>query len=259
VPLCQKHHREIHKNAKVEPYTIEDMSCPDSLLMARRPDIWMRTIALAESTTGLSFPHKRELPDGTLYACGSGYGGGGYAPAPTPESDSLEELKRKRDKLQKEVQEREQLKRERLQREQLEGEISELEKKLQLKVFVPEGSVEWVLHEVGHWLASTAAERMMPDHGLQAQACDDREWQALAFESMVFRPWGDPRYLCSPTVRDDSVVFRTPGPIAAHHERHIDTQLSRSGLSIQPWRQLASEWVSWGKSMGHRAPWEAQQ
>ena len=24
VPLCQKHHREIHQNAKVEPYTIHE-------------------------------------------------------------------------------------------------------------------------------------------------------------------------------------------------------------------------------------------
>lgn len=236
------------------------MNSPDSLLMALRPDIWLRVLALAESTTGLSFPHKRELPDGALYACGGG-GGGWYEPTPAsePESDSLEELRRKRDELQKRVQERDRLQRERLQREQLEREISELEKKLQLRVFVPEGSVEWVLHEVGHWLASTAAERMMPDHGLQSHPEDDREWQALAFEALVLQPWGDPRYLCSPTVRDDSIVFRAPGPIAAHHARHIDAQLSSLGLSIQPWRQLASEWVSWGKSMGHRAPWEAEQ
>lgn len=229
------------------------MSAPDSLLVSTRPDIWFRALTLAEATTGLSFPHKRELPNGTLYACGSG--SGWYTP-PSEETwrdaDALDDLRRKRDELKKKVEDRE-----RLQREQLEKEISELEKKLDLQVFVPEGSVEWVLHEVGHWLAASASERVLPDHGLQYHPEDDREWQAMAFESMVLQPWGDPRYLCAPTVRDDSVVFRTPGPVQERHTRHIDAQLHALALSIQPWRQLASEWVAWGKTMGHRAPWEA--
>jgi hypothetical protein len=128
-------------------------------------------------------------------------------------------------------------------------------------VEVPEGAFEWLLHEVGHWVASDDEDRARPNYGLDGE--DDgigpkREWQAWAFEEIVLAPFGNARLLAAPSCRD-GVGFSKPGPIDDTHHRHIDRRVRDSKVDIEEWRALAGDWYRWGA--GRRpggAPWEAQ-
>ena len=134
-------------------------------------------------------------------------------------------------------------------------------------VYVPEGAFEWLLHEVGHYVAATETERQQCNYGLPEDeslaadsgsllhgCCVEREQQAWAFESAVFGRQA--MALASPGYRG-GVGYRPGGiPHAATH--HADRQIAALRLDMTRWRALAAEWMKWGRNRGPaRAPWES--
>ena len=147
--------------------------------------------------------------------------------------------------------------------EELDREIQEIKKKLSLAptVFVPTGSMEWLLHEVGHWLAARPECREVRNYGLdgpELSVGDDRELQAMAFQQAVLAPWGEAREFVPPLARY-GVCFERQGPLAEEHLRHIERCLLDARVDIEPWRIVWGDWVRWGCLQGDRAPWRTEQ
>lgn len=151
-----------------------------------------------------------------------------------------------------------------------EKKIEELRKKRQEKeaempkaetaplVWVPEGAMEWLLHEVGHFVASSPEERRALNYGLGPSEHGpegDREWQAWAFEDLILLPHGPARDLAPPTQRDGAAFSRV-GPIDDVYHRHVGRQVDALGLDVEQWRRQYGDWVRWGQSMGDAAPWK---
>jgi hypothetical protein len=148
-------------------------------------------------------------------------------------------------------------------KESIKGRIDKLNEELeQLKrerggitlapIPVPDGAMEWLLHEVGHWVASTAAERQLPNYGYgivkRKGWGSNREWQAWAFEEIIMAPFGPSRGF-APVEHRGGTAFDGPGwqPIPEQHLRHTAVQIRESGVEIEQWRSLYGEWVQWGK------------
>jgi hypothetical protein len=110
--------------------------------------------------------------------------------------------------------------------------------------------MEWLLHEVGHWLASTPTERALPNYG------DGHELEAWAFEQMIIGPiiGRDARMIAPPTQRDGT-AFDWSGPLPVWAFRHIDRCVHEDRVDVAAFRALWSEWVRWGLDQGHDAPW----
>ena len=215
-----------------------------SQLTVERPDIWDRALKLCTETTGVTYVEKKPLPDGTIHACG-----GSYIPW-NPEPDEDARVRRREEDIKKQIREKKD-KRRHPQIDKIQNEIDELlRRKLSPlhhpAVYVPSGSMEWLLHEVGHWLASSETERALPNYG------DGHEVAAFAFEDAVLqRP---ARELTVPTQRDGSAFVS--GPIPEWAFRHIDKRLdATAGIDLEPFRSIWSEWVTWGQAQGQDAPW----
>jgi hypothetical protein len=251
---------------------------PQSLLTAQRPDLWRRGISMAVGLTGYRYAHKDPLADGTIYACG-----GHYVP-PSPEQikkrEEEERLKREEDeRKRKHYEDNEELRRridkrgnEIIKQGGIEHvlddpEFAELWRKLGLDlvsthqsqqiVLVPEGSMEWLLHEVGHWIAATPEQRMQVNYGLSSDEYGpdgEQELEAWAFELLVLGPYGDPRNFASPMWRDGA-GFAKSGPLPHGVIRSIERKVEALGLDLAQWRALWGEWVRWGRSIGDDAPW----
>lgn len=239
---------------------------PGSVLTAMRPDIWARGLRLAGNLTGYEYRDKLPLPDGTIYACG----GMGYSyryndppkPVKTPEQirrERTEEIDREISEIDGEISKKEDIAELRRRRAELEKEKAGLVSAPY--VCVPGGGMEWLLHEVGHWVASTQEERLRPNYGYDSMFAGDgehgdiREWQAWAFEEIVLAPYGPARSLAAPTCRDG--VGFTKNQIPSLAFRHIETNLRQQGIDVDEWRSVYGEWFKWGTSMGHDAPWRA--
>lgn len=116
---------------------------------------------------------------------------------------------------------------------------------------VPDGAMEWLLHEVGHWVASTPDERRLPNYGYgtvkQKGWGKDREWQAWAFEEIIMAEFGPSRGF-APVEHRGGTAFDGAGwqPIPEQALKHANTEIVKSGLSIEQWRALYREWVAWG-------------
>lgn len=114
-------------------------------------------------------------------------------------------------------------------------------------VRVPEGAMEWLLHEVGHWLVATPEERKRPAYGIVGNedagewACK-REQAAVALEVIVLAPWGDARAIAPPSQRDGVGFERDLPPEAfkaaerALEERRGLVDLLRSVYA--PWMRI---------------------
>jgi hypothetical protein len=227
---------------------------PNSRLTIARPDIWERGLVLATALTGYQYLPKLPLADGTIFACG-------YWPTlPTPAPKTPAQEKQDRiDKIDSEIQWRERLIRER--KEDIgtfTKQIEELRKeKATLTaapfVLVPEGEMEWLLHEVGHWLASSPEERAMPNYG------DGHELEAWAFEQMVLGPivGRDARTVAPPTQRDGT-AFDYAGPLPGWAFGHIDRCVCADRVDVEAFRALWSEWIAWGAAQGNQAPWSSE-
>lgn len=124
---------------------------------------------------------------------------------------------------------------------------------------VPDGAMEWLLHEVGHWVASTSTERQLPNYGYgivkQKGWGKDREWQAWAFEEIIMAPFGPSRGF-APVEHRGGTAFDGAGwqGIPEQHLKHAYAQILASGISVEQWRALYREWVTWGTQRGVYSP-----
>src|SRR5690606_18111060 len=194
-----------------------------------------------------TYAPKQPLADGTIYACG-GYRGTYYPPTQKEKEDGVQEkIREKEDEIRKYekyptyqrglIEELERL------REKL-RELQKESKLLASTVFVPEGSAEWLLHEVGHWIAATDTERQTQHYGLAPlpdDHGDEREWQAWAFEEIVLGPYGSSREFATPMTRDAAPFMRN-GPIPQHYLRHVEQRLSELRIDVEPWRIVWGDW-----------------
>ena len=220
------------------------MNEPLSLLTKERPDIWLRAVALAVSVTGYEYVPKLPLPDGSLSSCGGGY----YIPPREPT-------------LRERIEERKRLIRDRASRvppvdtTDMEAELAQLEEELlreesKLYMPVPEGAMEWLLHEVGHWVAATPEERLLPNYGYDDSVLQNglgaaREWQAWGFEDLILGPFGNTR-MFAPRSQWEGVAFEDKGgPIPSWAVRHADLHMRALGMDVTQWRALYGEWSRW--------------
>jgi hypothetical protein len=239
---------------------------PASALTRESPHLWRRALSLASSLTGYVYLDKKPLADGTIWACGGDDWWPPWVPLPFPrtleeEIEHVESLIRRAGRypdLTNRLENLEHLKRER------DGQ------KAAPIIFVPDGALDWLLHEVGHYVAATPEERtrhaygisveqtiLAEDHRHQNHAAD-REWQAWAWQEIVLAPFGYARELTPPSYRG-GVGYQKVGPIDSRHIDYIGKQVRAYGIDVEPWRLLAAEWIQWGKSRGAgHAPWESE-
>lgn len=136
-------------------------------------------------------------------------------------------------------------------------------------LLVPEGAMEWLLHEVGHWVAATQEERNLPNFGFgiirdgectctndftECRCGDEREWQAWAFQEIILAPFGNSRLFCPPPHRG-GIAFYKNESIPSDALRHIEGRLREDRIDVEQWRGVYREWVEWGRSLGANAPW----
>lgn len=263
-----------------------------SQLTADRYDIWARALLMAHEITGVTYVDKRPLADGTIFACGGYYPPRNptlreklqhkkdqlermrrerhyWSPRQIDEAEAeYEELKRQYiPTLDEKIQEQEDVVRKKKDNsydhspasiERSEDHLERLKKeKAQLSppmsVYVPSGAMEWLLHEVGHWVAASEKERLLPNYGNPG---DDstREIEAWAFEEMVLSHLGPARYF-GPLSQRDGIAFDLSGPLPRTAFRHVERRLLQGQIAIAPVQILWEEWVIWGRSQGCEAPW----
>lgn len=237
---------------------------PTSILTLHRPDIWQHALLLATSVTGYKYAPKLPLPDGTIYACG------GQTPTPAQQIKDLEE---QISEYRREIKYMEKTGEETYpgRLNQMRGWLAEATEKLKRlreaqragAVAVTGGAMEWLLHEVGHWVAATPEERALLNYGLAddiAGTIDgfekiivptdyraDREWGAWAFEEIVLAPWGPARLFAPPT-QADGVVFCGSGTMPAWALRHAERQMCAEGVDVEAWRAIFGEWIRFERS-----------
>lgn len=223
---------------------------PSSKLTLERPDIWARALLLATGLTGMEYAPKTPLADGTIYACG-----GMPARIPTP-SERIKERESEIDRMKGLIIEHPEnrdyyemwIKRheEQIERIKRENGIATAS-----RVFVPEGAVEWLLHEVGHWVVATSDERLLPNYGYGSIKKIGwgaaREWQAWAFEEIILAPWGPARELAPPS-QQDGAAFSRIGPMPNFALRHANSSMRELGVDIAQWRQVYGDWIAWGRA-----------
>ena len=124
---------------------------------------------------------------------------------------------------------------------------------------VPDGAMEWLLHEVGHWVVASPEERQLRNYGVSESEYGhdgEREWQAWAFAEIVLAPFGPSRMLAPPSQRDGA-AFSKVGPLPRGCLRHAEREILTLGISVEQWRHVWGQWVRWGTSMGAAAPWRS--
>ena len=252
-------------------------TAPGSRLTLERPDLWRRAMEMAQATTGHIYVPKLPLANGTIYACG---GGGSYydynrdrnlptpTPAPPPSvEDQIRDLEREIARIERSIiWERDSIRRK-------EKEISDFEdalirKKSELDYLektrppkspwwkiltpVPEGAMEWLLHEVGHHIAASEEDRRLPNYGGYTDddaVGRDREWQAWAFEDIILSRFGTSRLFAPPSQRD-GIAFDKGGAIPRQHIEIVGRKMVDLGVDPEPWRELYGEWVLWQRHSG---------
>jgi len=236
----------------------------DSLLTSQRPDIWLRALDLSTSLTGMIYGPKLPGPNGEIWACG-GY----YNPViDKPKVDKRTPEQKKKDELDEKIKDiDESIK---IYEDKIKDEESLIEKSNQFIknyqktlekfrkeragllakiVAIPEGEMEWLLHEVGHWVAATPAERALPNYGYGSPLLLNgvgaaREWQAWGFEEIILAPFGTPRLLAS-TSQQDGVAFDKAGPMPYVHTHYAERQMRGLGIDVEQWRAIWGEWAAW--------------
>lgn len=233
---------------------------PQSKLTLERPELWRRALTLATNLTGYIYAPKLPATDGTVWACGEG--SAYYRPEPTPQEriDKIErEISNQREKLKRtDLLKRPALIRE-IERNRIE--IDQLKKEFNLSpvVYVPEGAMEWLLHEVGHYVAATPTERLLPDYGygtIKKKGWGKaRELQAWGFEEIILSPFGNAR-LFAPPEHQGGTAFEKAGPISEAATHHAQQQMETLGIDAEQWRVLYGEWVEWEKLWTNRSAHE---
>lgn len=233
----------------------------NSELTLQRPDIWLRALDLATSLTGMIYEPKLPGPNGEMLACG-------VYREPTKkerENDITNEIAWKKlqiERLKKELEDVDNLSPNR--KKKIEDDIAEwgeaIEKAKQdpdykASVAVPEGEMEWLLHEVGHWVAATPAERALPNYGYGSSILLNgvgaaREWQAWGFEEIILAPFGTPRLLASPS-QQDGVAFDKAGPMPYVHAHYAEQRIRELGVQVEQWRAVWGDWAAWRSATKH--------
>jgi len=249
---------------------------PGSKLTFERPDLWRRAMEMAQETTGHIYVPKLPLADGTIYACGGG--GYGYSrdwnipsspPPPKTIDDQIRDLEREIARIKSSiVWDQDMIKKK--EKEIAENEESLKQKQSELTILerlrppkkpwwsfspivtpVPEGAMEWLLHEVGHHIAASEEDRLLPNYGGYTDDDSvgrDREWQAWAFEDIVLSRFGTSRLFAPPSQRD-GIAFDKGGSIPRHHIEIVGRKMHDLGIDPEPWRELYGEWVQWHGSI----------
>lgn len=248
---------------------------PLSKLTAERPHIWLRGLALATGLTGFDYTHKAN----PLSACGritwrepktpkpednkeEGYtwieGDGEWVKHyPRDEIKNPEPvIKDRRVHWNSETGHWEYWDRDTSKMVIIKNKkITPSKKKAAMPV--PEGAMEWLLHETGHWVVSTPEERLMSNYGYDELDLDGwgkaREIQAWAFEEIIMAPFGSSR-MFAPASQRDGAAFSKIGLIPDFHLRHAERQIKACGLDIEEWRSVYGEWVKWGKQSNIYTP-----
>ena len=158
---------------------------PTNRLTRERPDIWTRGVALFTASTGIAVLPKMPTPEGVIFSCG-GAPDYVFPPVPARREKTQEEInkeiaerserdrqKRIGDLEQQIAWKRRDIEKARQDQDRREKELAELEAELArqrrgvsaagFSVHVPDGAMEWLLHEMGHWVAATPAERSRPN------------------------------------------------------------------------------------------------
>ena len=118
------------------------------------------------------------------------------------------------------------------------------------KVYTPKGDEEGLLHEVLHWVVASAAERTLPNLGLDAEdgvdpdsgmsgLCPDRRESQVAYltwKIFALREWELPRSLVTSARRY---------PLSPEEEREADDRLAASGTSVEELASAMSSPVSY--------------
>lgn len=108
--------------------------------------------------------------------------------------------------------------------------------------------MEWLLHEVGHWVAATPEERLLADYGYglikEKGWGRAREWQAWGFEEIILSPFGVTRLMTAPEHRG-GVAFSRSGAIPDFATAHANKQIDQLGIVVGSWRELYGEWLMW--------------
>lgn len=226
--------------------TTQTLTAPQSRLTLERPDIWMRALSLATRTTGIRYLQK---VSGELVACG-----GNYLPTPPPNKpihpdvpadDPEDEIHwdyvslywvRWIDKT------------DRNGGEKWDPTTKTWVPRWGISCFVPEGEMEWLLHEVGHWIAATPAERLLPNYGYNDGVLSNglgkaREIQAWGFEDIILSPFGTSRLFASPTQRS-GIAFRL-SQIPEFALRHASRNMRALGIDHNEWRTIYHDWIIW--------------
>lgn len=234
---------------------------PTSRLVLERPRLWIRTVALATRVTACLYEPKVPGNDGSIFACGGGY----YRPPPPKTTEEIEQeeidrlenlidwLKRQIEGYKNDINEWNEQIKDREQKiaekqEELRQKEAELARRKGLPthhVYVPEGAMEWLLHEVGHWVAATPEERRLPDYGYGQEekgVGKAREWQAWAFEEIILAPFGHSREFIPPKQRG-GVAFAKNGQIPGEHLRHVERHIREVAIDVDEWRALYGEWI----------------
>lgn len=225
------------------------------------------------SLTGYSYPAKAPLADGSVYACG----GRPLGPAEIAERKRIDEDEARQEQKDRQTPrtDLEEVLRqinERMDRQEpmlwsehrrktrLEEELRRRQA-AKLSAPVPDGAMEWLLHEAGHYVCASANERRLPNYGLSMSEYGhdgDREWQAWAFEEIVLAPWGSSRLLAPPSQRNGA-AYSSSGPMPARHLAHAESRIRETQIDVEAWRAVWGEWVLWGRQRPHGdRPWERE-
>lgn len=270
---------------------------PRSELTLTNPRLWLHAIETAKQLTGYEYLDKQPSSDGIIYAC---YGGGGYSIYSPAVREELERPKSESEKKQERIDEideeiesheiiitdleieieehKESTKKNRRTIKDTKLEIEKLKKERDTLVSapiirIPEGDIEWLLHEIGHYIAATNEERNLPNYGFNGNGIDlieDQteaahhaylntreafvEWSAWAFEEIVLAPFGNARQLCQPSCRD-GIAFARHVDIPDEAFKHIELKIKTESIDVEMWRSIAADWFSWGRRKGIDAPW----
>lgn len=249
---------------------------PSSLFALEKPLLWRQSLQIATRLTGKRYVNKLPSEDGTIWMCGSGGGGsfysdecdddewrkGGYEKKKDGGTENGEDTedsgKEGVDELQDRIDRLERLDKDRKRRIEIDREIEILRKEkdrlhLAQIVHVPEGAVEWLAHEVGHWLSSDHRDAF--NMGMTEYAENDsdvarQEWEAMAFEDILFAPWAPSRILMPPSYRG-GIPF-SKDTISPVYFSAMEKKMRSARIDIEEWRQVFGPYAEWELSRRDR-------
>lgn len=116
-------------------------------------------------------------------------------------------------------------------------------------VEIPEGAVEWLLHEVGHWVMSKHKGTDVVNYGLSLDSIEE-ELLATAFQDIVFSPWDGAYSLAPKTViaelsdpKDTNIGFAQE--ISREMYREAEKRAIAAKIDFEYYCTVFGEWAEW--------------